>query len=128
MLQNYKSEHSADLAGIQTPIHYTRLVGFHQAHRGLLLEMQVELGGQGRLLYTTTGKDESGLLGRFRLHDRWAEIQHRRHIDPVYLAELQQASDVRDRFGQAGTGSGPSVCRPGTVWTQFQRAGVGLQQ
>lgn len=60
--------------------------------------MQIELGGQGRLVHTAISEDESRLLGRFRLHDRWAEIQHRRHLDPVYFAKLQQALDLCDRF------------------------------
>ena len=128
IFQNCKSEHSVDLASVQASIHHPRLVGLHQAHRGLLLEMQVELGGQGRVVHTSAGENESRLLGRFRLHDRWTEIQHRRHLDPVHSAELQQALDLRDRVGQARTGSGPSIRRPGTIRTKLQRAGARLQQ
>lgn len=109
LFQDHKSQYRSDLASVQASIHNSRLVRFHEAHRGFLLEMQDEHRGQGRFLYTAVSQDESGILGRIRVHHRRPAIQHWRYLNTVHPSKLQQTFDLCDSLGQAGSGNGASI-------------------
>jgi len=79
------------------------------------LEMQDEHRGQGRLLYTAVSQDESGILGRIRVHYRRPAIQHWRYLNTIYSSKLQQTFDLCDSLGQARSGNSTSICWSGAV-------------
>lgn len=109
LFQDHKSQYRFSLASVQASVHNSRLVGFHEAHRGFLLEMQNEHRRQGRLLYTAVSQDESGILGRIRVHHRRPAIQHWRYLDTIHSSKLQQTFDLCNSLGEAGSGSGTSI-------------------